>query len=132
MFAAVLAHDARRVLYLDHRVTDPVSSALQSSVYGQAAVSATDAQAQSAALTRDEASAYYAGVVAIMLALALVGVMMRRHANAERRAHVAELERLALLVITDPLTGVHNHRAFHEDLAHEPRASVAPESRWRS
>jgi diguanylate cyclase (GGDEF)-like protein len=119
MFAAVLAHDARRVLFLDHWVTDPVSSALQSSVYGQAAVSAADAQAQSAALSRDEANAYYAGVVAIMLALALVGIMMRRYGNAERRAHAAEVERLALLVITDPLTGVRNHRAFHEDLAHE-------------
>jgi diguanylate cyclase (GGDEF)-like protein/putative nucleotidyltransferase with HDIG domain len=119
MFAAVLAHDAHRVRFLDRWVTDPVTSALQRSVYGQATVSAADAQAQSALLSRDEASAYYVGVVAIVLALALVGIMMRRYGNAERRAHAVELERLALLVITDPLTGVRNHRAFHEDLAHE-------------
>jgi diguanylate cyclase (GGDEF)-like protein/putative nucleotidyltransferase with HDIG domain len=119
MFAALVAHAPLRVAYLDHHATDPVSAALQSSVYGQAARSATDAQAQSAALKRDESTAFYAGIVAIMLALALVGIMMRRHGAAERKSQEAEVAHLARLVITDALTGVHNHRAFHEDLTHE-------------
>ena len=119
MFDALVAHDARRVAYLDHQVTDPASSALQRSVYGRAAMSAAEAQAQSAALNRDESTAFYAGLVVIMLALALVAIMMRHHAAAERKIQAAEVARLARLVITDALTGVRNHRAFHEDLAHE-------------
>jgi diguanylate cyclase (GGDEF)-like protein len=41
---------------------------------------------------------------------------LRRRAGS---AHRAEVERLASAALTDPLTGLHNHRAFHEDLARD-------------
>jgi diguanylate cyclase (GGDEF)-like protein len=36
-----------------------------------------------------------------------------------RRLDAAEVERLSEMAITDPLTGLRNHRAFHEDVARE-------------
>ena len=46
----------------------------------------------------------------------LIILRFRRRLDAAR---AAELERLAEIAITDPLTGLRNHRAFHEDLARE-------------
>jgi PleD family two-component response regulator len=47
-------------------------------------------------------------------------------------AVAAEVERLAEMAITDPLTGLRNHRAFHEDVARELQRVGRTASRWRS
>jgi hypothetical protein len=54
--------------------------------------------------------------VCLLLVFALVVVRFRRRVNAAR---VAEVRRLAELGVTDPLTELRNHRAFHEDLPTE-------------
>lgn len=120
MFAAVLAHKPRLVAYYDHVVTDPVFSSLEAAVYGRAAAASRDAFSQSNRLRRRESAAFQADLIALALALLLVGGLSAavRHGQTQRQAmRVAELERLKALVVTDPLTGLRNHRAFHEDLA---------------
>jgi diguanylate cyclase (GGDEF)-like protein len=122
MFAAVDAHDQRLVVYYDQVLTDPVSSAMERAVYGRSAAAARDSLSQSSRLRKRESSAFQAGVIGLVLGLALVGGLIAavRHGRALRRAmRIAELERLQELVVTDPLTGLRNHRAFQEDLALE-------------
>ncbi|MDP9294212.1 MAG: diguanylate cyclase, partial [Actinomycetota bacterium] len=49
-------------------------------------------------------------------------VSFRRRADA---AQQVEVERLASVAVTDSLTGLRNHRAFHEDIARDLRDVVA-------
>ncbi len=122
MFAATRAGDLPLVKHLDHAVTDPIFGAIQTDVYGAAAIASRRALSEGASLRRDEASAFNAGLVAVLLAAGLIGLMtlvLRRYRRASRQARADELTRLSELVVTDPLTSLRNHRAFHEDLAHE-------------
>jgi diguanylate cyclase (GGDEF)-like protein len=122
MFAATRAGNRPLVEHLDHTVTDPIFGVIQTDVYGAAGVASRRALNESAALRRDEASAFRAGLVAVILAVALLGLIalvLGRYRRVGRQARAAELQRLAQLVVTDPLTGLRNHRAFHEDLATE-------------
>ena len=54
--------------------------------------------------------------LALLVAFVSLLVSSRRRAEAVTRA---ELERLARAAVTDSLTGLGNHRAFHEDLARD-------------
>jgi PleD family two-component response regulator len=56
--------------------------------------------------------------LAIGLVIALL-LVIGRYRRAGRKARAAELQRLSELVLTDPLTELRNHRAFHEDMANE-------------
>jgi diguanylate cyclase (GGDEF)-like protein len=122
MFAATRAGSTALVKHLDHAVTDPIFGVIQTDVYGTAAIASRRALNESSALRRDEGSAFRAGLIAVILAVGLVGLLslvIRRYRRADRQARAAELQRLSELVVTDPLTGLRNHRAFHEDLANE-------------
>lgn len=122
MFAAVALGDTRRVSFLDKWVTDPIFTAVQAPVYLGAATAGANAIRASTSLHRDESEAFWANVIAIALGAALMcllGLIIRRYRRAKSAMQAAELERLERLVITDPLTGLRNHRAFHEDLAQE-------------
>jgi diguanylate cyclase (GGDEF)-like protein len=124
MFAATRAGDTPLVKYLDHVVTDPIFSVIQADVYGGATSATASALKQSAGLQSDEAGAFRAGLLSVVLAFALVGAMslaIRRYRLTGRRLRRAELQRLSEMVITDPLTGLRNHRAFHEELQSEIR-----------
>jgi diguanylate cyclase (GGDEF)-like protein len=122
MFAAVRTRNTPLVKYMDSHVTDPIFAVVQTDVYGGARVASRTALGQSAALRTDESRAFDAGVIAIVLAIGLVGTMglvIRRYRRASSKMRAAELERLSKMVITDPLTTLRNHRAFHEELEHE-------------
>jgi diguanylate cyclase (GGDEF)-like protein len=122
MFAATRSGNTRLVEHLDKAVTDPIFGGLQTEVYEAAATASRNALKESAALRRDEAGAFNAGVLAVVLAIALMVAMslvIRQYRRAERKARAAELRRMSELVITDPLTGLRNHRAFQEDLENE-------------
>jgi diguanylate cyclase (GGDEF)-like protein len=122
MFSATRSGNTPLVRYLDHHVTDPIFGVIQEDVYGAADEASRNALGQSAALRRDESSAFNAWLIALGLAIGLVGAMglvIRRDRRARRRMRAAELLRLSEMVITDPLTGLRNHRAFHEDLEQE-------------
>ncbi|RKQ84837.1 diguanylate cyclase (GGDEF)-like protein/putative nucleotidyltransferase with HDIG domain [Solirubrobacter pauli] len=49
----------------------------------------------------------------------LLGLLLRAQRRRLSAARAAELERLAEMASSDPLTGLRNHRVFHEDLARE-------------
>jgi diguanylate cyclase (GGDEF)-like protein/putative nucleotidyltransferase with HDIG domain len=122
MFAAVVEKNASRVLFFDHWVTEPIFTTIQSRVYAGAAVAVASATRDSSALRRDESESFWASVIAIALGAAFVGLLgliIRRYRRARSAMQAAELERLGRLVVTDPLTGLRNHRAFDQDLARE-------------
>jgi diguanylate cyclase (GGDEF)-like protein len=120
MFRAVDAHQPVQVVHFDHAIVDPVFGVMQGIIYQNAADATERSQAQTAALDRSETSARnaiviaYAVGVALLLALGLLIAYFRRRLDTTLRA---EVERLGEVAITDPLTGMRNHRAFHEDLA---------------
>ena len=120
MFRAVDAHDTELVLKLDHTVGDPAFGAMETVVYSNAAVSSRGALARSAALRHDESAATQATGIAFGLGLCLLLVFTLILTRFRRRldgARLAEVRRLEKLAVTDPLTELRNHRAFHEDLA---------------
>jgi diguanylate cyclase (GGDEF)-like protein len=95
---------------------------IQTDVYGGANVASRDALRQSATLRIDESQAFDAGVIAVLLAIALVciqGLVVRRYRRVGMKMRAAELKRLSLQATTDPLTALGNHRAFHQHLANE-------------
>jgi diguanylate cyclase (GGDEF)-like protein len=122
MFAAVQEHNTPLVIHYDHQIVDPIFGVIQTAVYARSVLSADQALGQ-AVLLRDRTSsartaiAIAFGVGLLLLgAFALILVGLRRRVSA---AHRAEIERLASAALTDSLTGLRNHRAFHEDLARD-------------
>jgi diguanylate cyclase (GGDEF)-like protein len=106
----------------DHVAIDPVFGILADIVYRQAAAASAASLAQSAALRRDEVRASRTISIAVavgLVLLALFGAIVVRYGRRLDSARAAEVERLAEMAITDPLTGLRNHRAFHEDIARE-------------
>ena len=108
----------------------PRSRACRGIVTAEAAAAQQSASADEAALARDSESAKRAMALAFALGLALIvffGVVIARISRRLDRARVAEFETMAQMASTDPLTGLRNHRAFHEDLGQElRRASRGP------
>jgi diguanylate cyclase (GGDEF)-like protein len=122
LFDAVDDDDQERVLRFDHASIDPVFGILEDVVYRAAAAASARALAQSAALRRDEARANRTISIAVavgLLLLACFGAIVVRYGRRLDTARAAEVERLAEMAITDPLTGLRNHRAFQEDVARE-------------
>jgi diguanylate cyclase (GGDEF)-like protein len=122
LFNAVDEDDEERVLWFDHSAVDPVFGVLADLVTRQAAAASSSALAHSAALRRDEVRANRTIAIGVGIALLLVaffGAIVVRYGRRIDAAVAAEVERLAEMAITDPLTGLRNHRAFHEDIARE-------------
>ncbi len=124
LFVAIDREDPTAVQRLDHEVIDPIFGVLEYMIHLQARAASARALRHSASLREHEAHATRAitvafGVGLVLLAcFALVIVRIRR----------AEVARLAQIAISDPLTGLRNHRAFQEDLARElQRASRSGE-----
>jgi diguanylate cyclase (GGDEF)-like protein len=115
LFVAIDRDDPTAVQRLDHEVIDPIFGVLEYMIHLQARAASAQALKHSASLREHEAHATRAitvafGVGLVLLAcFALVIVRIRR----------AEVARLAQIAISDPLTGLRNHRAFQEDLARE-------------
>jgi diguanylate cyclase (GGDEF)-like protein len=119
MFRAVDANQTARVIRLDHELVDPVFGAVQTAVYARSTAAARTALGQSANLRREEGTATRAIAIAFAIGLLLIAAfggllisLRRKLAGAWQR----ELTTLAELATTDALTGLRNHRAFHEDL----------------
>ena len=58
-------------------------------------------------------------IVAAAGIFTLLGLLLRGQRRRLNAARAEELERLAEMASSDPLTGLRNHRVFHEDLARE-------------
>lgn len=119
MFRAVDQHKTVLVARLDHQLVDPVFAAVEHAVYAKSTAASRAALRQSASLRDEEGTATRAISGAFALGLLLIaafgGILVslrRRLAGSWRR----EIETLAELAMSDPLTGLRNHRAFQEDL----------------
>jgi diguanylate cyclase (GGDEF)-like protein len=120
MLRAVDEHNTPLVIHFDHGIVDPIFGTMQDIVYAQARGASHDALTESAKLRQDEGDATRALSVAFAVGLLLLGVFGTVIVRFRRRldaARLAEVKRLAEIAITDALTGLRNHRAFHEDLA---------------
>ncbi len=121
---AVYAHDNRLVVRLDQTLGEPAFARVQSIVTGEATAAQRSASADEAAMARESSSARQAMTVAFALGLGLIaffGVVIARISRRLNEARVVEFDTMAQMASTDGLTGLRNHRAFHEDLDQELR-----------
>jgi len=115
LFVAIDREDPTSVQRLDHEVIDPIFGVLEYMIHLQARATSARALKHSASLREHEAHATRAITVAFGVGLALLACF----ALVIVRIRRAEVERLGQIAISDPLTGLRNHRAFQEDLARE-------------
>ena len=122
LFSAIDVGDDPGIQHLDHEVIDPIFGVLEYMIHQQARVASAKALEHSASLREHLARASrmiaiaFAVGIALLAGFALILVRFRRRLDA---AQAGEVARLAQIAITDPLTGLRNHRAFQEDLARE-------------
>jgi diguanylate cyclase (GGDEF)-like protein len=118
----VAATDPARAHALDATRADPKFQALElalgrraDAVSRRAVALGTHAYHTQQGIIRSGSAVVLAGCV-IFILLGLIVRGGRRRLEAARKAELAQLAEMA---ITDPLTGLRNHRAFTEDLARE-------------
>jgi diguanylate cyclase (GGDEF)-like protein/putative nucleotidyltransferase with HDIG domain len=122
LFAAVDTDDAAAVQHEQHEVIDPIYGVLEASVARESHRSTAAGLAYTTQLHRIQGATLTATTFAFAAGFALLGWFTRMLLRLRRRledARRAEVERLAQIAMTDPLTGLRNHRAFQEDLARE-------------
>ena len=115
LFSAVDAGDTQLAMRLDHETIDPIFGVLEYGIHLEARAALEDALEHSARLRDQQESAAQAIAIAFAAGLLLLGCF----AFILLRFRRQELERLSQIAVTDPLTGLRNHRAFQEDLARE-------------
>jgi diguanylate cyclase (GGDEF)-like protein/putative nucleotidyltransferase with HDIG domain len=126
LFAAVDAGDAPAVQHEEHEVIDPIYGVLEASVAQEAHRSTAAGLAYTTELRHMQAVTLTEITFAFAAAFLLLAVGSRALLRLRRRledARRAEVDRLAQIAMTDPLTGLRNHRAFQEDLARELQRS---------
>jgi diguanylate cyclase (GGDEF)-like protein len=124
MFDAVDQHNTHLVIHYDHEIVDPIFGAVETAVYQRSGTSAGRSLEESDRLRHRAVSARGAISTAFGVGLLLLGVFSLILLGLGRRAaaaHRAEVRRLAGAALVDSLTGLRNHRAFHEDLARDLR-----------
>ena len=123
---AVYAGDHRLELRLDRARGRQAFARVVRIVSGEAAAARARASVEEAAMVSDSSSAKQAMVVAFALALvviALFGAVIARISIRLNRSRAAEFATMARMASTDALTGLGNHRAFHQLLGHELRCA---------
>jgi diguanylate cyclase (GGDEF)-like protein/putative nucleotidyltransferase with HDIG domain len=122
MFAARREGDARRVRAVDNAVGDPIFASVEREVSARAATAQAVALQRSATLQRDEDRALRQALailaLTVLLLVMFVAIVVSSR-GVERQLRLGEIERFKQLALIDPLTGLRNHRAFHEELAQE-------------
>jgi diguanylate cyclase (GGDEF)-like protein/putative nucleotidyltransferase with HDIG domain len=122
LFAAVDAADDDAIQRYEHEDIDPIYGVLEATVDRRARTANAAGLRYSTQLRHAQGEALTLMTFAFAAGLALLAWLTRLLLRFRRRleaARVAEVERLAEIAMTDPLTGLRNHRAFHEDLARE-------------
>ena len=123
---AVYAGDHRLELKLDRSRGRDAFTRVQSIVSSEAAAARARASAEEAAMVSDSSSATQAMVVAFALALVVIvlfGAVIARISIRLNRSRAAEFATMARMASTDALTGLGNHRAFHQLLGRELRSA---------
>jgi diguanylate cyclase (GGDEF)-like protein len=122
LFAAVDAEDEPATQRYEHEDIDPVYGVLEATVDRRARAATAAGLAYSTQLRHAQGEALTLITFAFAAGLGLLAWLTRLLLRFRRRlegARRAEVERLAQIAMTDPLTGLRNHRAFQEDLARE-------------
>jgi diguanylate cyclase (GGDEF)-like protein len=122
MFSAVDRHDTALVIHYDHQIVDPIFGVIETAIYTRSGISATQALQASDGLRDRTASARTAITIGFAAGLLLLAAFASILLGLRRRvasAHRAEVKRLASVALNDSLTGLRNHRSFHEDLARD-------------
>jgi hypothetical protein len=120
MFRAVDASKPALASRYDPALVDPAFGIVERAIYGKSADASRVALRQSSRLRREEGTATRAIGVAFALGLLLIAgfagilVRLRRRLAGAWNAQIEALEKIAM---SDPLTGLRNHRAFQEDMA---------------
>ena len=132
LFQGIKDHERAALVRYAQAGADRIYKVIQSTVFTSAGLASRRSLADAAALRRSDvartrtiAIAFGLGVL-LLVGLGLVIDYFRRGRDA---ALLAELKRLEEVAITDPLTGLRNHRAFHEKLnrsVQEAERSAAP------
>jgi diguanylate cyclase (GGDEF)-like protein/putative nucleotidyltransferase with HDIG domain len=130
LIEAVNAGDATRAEMVAKKKLDPLFAGAAAAVNGGAAAHRAESTAGLDAARRSELIIVSTAAAIFLLGVFLVGttfaaLRLKRRLDAARRE---ELGRLRTASLTDSLTGVFNHRAFHEQLADalESRADAEP------
>jgi diguanylate cyclase (GGDEF)-like protein/putative nucleotidyltransferase with HDIG domain len=122
LFAAVDAGDAAAAQRLAHEEIDPVFGVLEDGVARAARAATGSGLRYSTDLRRVQGNILVGSAFAFAFGIGLLVWLSRGMLRLRRRladARRAEVERLSQIAMTDPLTGLRNHRAFQEDLARE-------------
>jgi diguanylate cyclase (GGDEF)-like protein/putative nucleotidyltransferase with HDIG domain len=119
LVAAVNSGNAARAERIATQRLEPLFRTSISTVEAAAASHRAESRAGLLAAERSENVILGSAVAVLLLGLLLVGTTFAaiRFRNRFDQARRAELERLRTAAFTDSLTGVLNHRAFHEQLA---------------
>ena len=121
---AVYGRDHRLELRLDRARGRQAFARVESIVSSEAAAARARAGSEEAAMVSDSSSATRAMVVAFALALVVIvlfGAVIARISIRLNRSRAAEFATMARMASTDALTGLGNHRAFHQLLGRELR-----------
>jgi diguanylate cyclase (GGDEF)-like protein/putative nucleotidyltransferase with HDIG domain len=119
LFRAVDAHNLTLATYFDDALAEPVFTAMNGIVYRNAAGAARHSTALTTSDHASDTAKRNAIVTAFVLGVALLiglGFVIAYFVRRLDRNLSAEVKRLGEVAITDPLTGLRNHRAFQEDL----------------
>jgi diguanylate cyclase (GGDEF)-like protein len=122
MRGVLAAIDPGRAHELDEDQADPKFAALERALGARTDAVSRQAAALGTHAYRTQQEIMRSGAVLVLAACvvwALLGLIVRRGRRRLDAARRAELAQLAEMAITDPLTGLRNHRAFTEDLARE-------------
>ena len=122
LFAAVDAGDLRGEQHFEHEVIDPTYGVLEDGIARAASASTAAGLAHAAEARRLQGNILVATTFAFAIGIGLLAALTRLLLRLRGRlaaARTAEVARLAQIAMTDPLTGLRNHRAFQEDLARE-------------
>jgi diguanylate cyclase (GGDEF)-like protein len=122
MFAAAAAGRERELHDLDEDVADPAFGAIEQELTRRVRLQSSRAVALGDRAHRTQVGILRTGGFEVAFAIVIfiaLGLTIRRSRRSLEAARAAELGRLAELATTDALTGLRNHRAFHEDLARE-------------
>ncbi|MBA2283858.1 MAG: bifunctional diguanylate cyclase/phosphodiesterase, partial [Ktedonobacteraceae bacterium] len=121
-FAAVDNGDVALALDIDANKIDPIFTTMQQFVNREANRYHAEADQSLSALSATEHLVFIFTLIVFPIGLLLLGgllLVLRAYQRKIDEGTSAEMARLARTALTDNLTGLGNHRAFHDDLQRE-------------
>jgi hypothetical protein len=138
LFAAIDAREPARAFAIEAARIDPLFPSIDTKVQKAARANRTEADFAFAAIENSNETTLATMAVGVPIGFVLLLLLARllhssRIREERARADITrlELDRLHQLALSDSLTGLKNHRAFHQDLIRDLQAETAPTPRSR-